>query len=461
MTFVSWFGYPPQSRALPPAYAAVLWIAHFRVEAVFQLAAAGSGLLATIVKTFMRRPRPVAGKDLRVVAAPLGGTSFPSGHVLTYVGVYGWMAILANRLIRPAFPRRLVVGALTTLVAAVGASRVYLGHHWPSDVFASYLLGSSYLAALVLVYRRLAESRPPGAPMTTIRVLWNPTAGRKGGVPTNHSSREMLLDLLSRHGLGDELVEPGSEQEAVEAARDAVDRGYDVVVAAGGDGTIGLVGRQLMGTRTALGILPLGSVMNIPRMLGVPRDPDEAARVLADGHVRSIDVGHVGDHIFFEAGSVGMHAAATRELPKVDKGDYGAIVRSMVAAVRYRPSEIRIELDGDRTIEAKAFLVVVANGPFIGPGLPVAPEASLDDGLFDVRVFLHDTKAELGQDLTRLASGHRPDERRTITERASRVRITSPVPLPVRADSTDLGSTPVVFEIQPRILTVVAPNPHP
>ena len=58
----------------------------------------------------------------------------------------------------------------------------------------------------------------------------------------------MLLELLPRHGLGDELVEPGSEQEAVEAARDAVDRGYDVVVAAGGDGTIGLIGRQLMGT---------------------------------------------------------------------------------------------------------------------------------------------------------------------------------------------------------------------
>ena len=230
----------------------------------------------------------------------------------------------------------------------------------------------------------------------------------------------MLLELLPRHGLGDELIEPGSEQEAAEAATDAVDRGYDVVVAAGGDGTIGLIGRQLIGTRTALGILPLGSVMNIPRMLGVPRDLEEAARILADGHVRSIDVGQVGDRIFYEAGSVGMHAAATRELPMVDKGDYGAIVRSIVAAVRYRPSEMRIELDGDRTIETKALLVAVANGPFMGPGLPVAPEASLDDGLFDVRVFLHYTKGELARYLTSIASGRRPDERRSLTERASR-----------------------------------------
>jgi membrane-associated phospholipid phosphatase len=159
MTLVSWFGYPPQSRLLPLTYAAVLWMARFRLEAIFQLVAAGSGLLATLVKAFMRRPRPVAGKDLRVVAAPLQGSSLPSGHVLTYMGVYGWMAIMADRLIKPALPRRLAVAVLTTLIAAVGASRVYLGHHWPSDVFASYLLGSSYLAAMLVVYRRLRSWR--------------------------------------------------------------------------------------------------------------------------------------------------------------------------------------------------------------------------------------------------------------------------------------------------------------
>jgi diacylglycerol kinase (ATP) len=268
----------------------------------------------------------------------------------------------------------------------------------------------------------------------------------------------MLLELMSRHGLGDELVDPGSEQAAVEAARDAVDQGYDVVVAAGGDGTIGLVGRQLMGTHTALGILPLGSVMNIPRMLGLPRDPEEAARILADGHVRTIDVGQVGDRIFYEAGSVGMHAAATRELPLVDKGDYGAIVRSIVAAIRYRPSEMSIELDGDRAISATAVGVAVANGPYMGPGLAVAPDALLDDGLFDVRVFLHYTTGELVRYLASIAFGLRAPERRSLTERASRVRISSDRPLPARADAQDLGTTPVVFEIRPRVLTVVAPD---
>jgi membrane-associated phospholipid phosphatase len=159
MEAVSWFGFRPQSRVLPIVYAALLWIARFRVEALFQLAASGTGLVAWLVKGFMRRPRPVAGRDLRVVAAPLRGSSLPSGHVLTYVGVYGWMAIMAHVLIAPRRLRRFSVGALAGLVAAIGPSRVYLGHHWPSDVIASYLLGSSYLAGLVVLYRRLTGRR--------------------------------------------------------------------------------------------------------------------------------------------------------------------------------------------------------------------------------------------------------------------------------------------------------------
>ena len=159
MSVVSWFGFPPQSRLLPPLAVATLWLARFRLEAAFQIAAWGTALLSTVIKWFMRRPRPVHGTDLRVVAAELGGSSFPSGHVLTYVGTYGWLAIVANILIRPILPRRLVVAALTAIVAAVGPSRIHLGHHGPTDVLASYLLGSSYLAVLVVAYRRLKSRR--------------------------------------------------------------------------------------------------------------------------------------------------------------------------------------------------------------------------------------------------------------------------------------------------------------
>lgn len=291
-----------------------------------------------------------------------------------------------------------------------------------------------------------------------IRVIWNPNSGRKGGIPTNRASRDTLLELMASNGLGAELQETHSEAEAIEAARDAVERAYDIVVAAGGDGTVRLVAKQLLGTNSALGILPLGSVMNISRMIGLPRDLEGSARILRRGRIRGIDVGLVGQQVFFESASVGLHAAISRDIHKVDEGDYLAILRSIAAAFRYRPSRVTIELDDARTIERRALLVAVAIGPYLGAGFTVAPDASIDDGLFDVRAFLHYSKRELILNFASIAFGRRAYLPHSLTERAARVRISGHSPLPARADGEDLGTTPVLFEVRPRWLRVVAPD---
>ena len=153
MAAVSWPGFPPQSRIIPAVIVATLLAVRLRLEAIAMLGAWGTALLASLVKALMKRPRPVAGVDVRVIAAPLGGSSFPSGHTITFVGVYGFLAYLAYTLLRPAWFRRLVVGALLSLVALVGPSRVHQGHHWLTDVSASYLLGISYLLGLSRLYR--------------------------------------------------------------------------------------------------------------------------------------------------------------------------------------------------------------------------------------------------------------------------------------------------------------------
>jgi len=159
MAAASWLGFPPQSRLIPPAIIATLFALRFRVEAGFEALAWGTGLVSTLLKEVMKRPRPVAGEDLRVVVAPLGGSSFPSGHVITYVGTYGFLAYLAHTLIRPVAARRLVFGGLGALLALVGPSRIYQGHHWPTDVTASYMLGTSYVIALTALYRRVKGDR--------------------------------------------------------------------------------------------------------------------------------------------------------------------------------------------------------------------------------------------------------------------------------------------------------------
>jgi membrane-associated phospholipid phosphatase len=154
MHVVSWPGFPPQSRVIPPLLS-LFWLSlGFPIEAVFQILAWGTGAISAAIKRSMRRPRPTP-ELVRVIAAPLGGTSFPSGHVLIYAGVYGFLAFLLETLVRPAHLRRIATSFLVGLVTMVGPSRIYLGHHWFTDVVASYLVGTSYLLGLAAIYRRV------------------------------------------------------------------------------------------------------------------------------------------------------------------------------------------------------------------------------------------------------------------------------------------------------------------
>ena len=290
-----------------------------------------------------------------------------------------------------------------------------------------------------------------------MRVIWNVNAGSKGGIPTNGVSEERIRELMARAGLGDELAPTGSAAEARAQAGDAASRGYDLVVAAGGDGTVGTVAERLLGTRTALGILPLGSVMNIGRSLGIPRDLDEAAAVIATGSVRAIDVGEAAGKPFFEAASVGMNAAMFREAQRFETGHWGSIGRTLWVAVRYRPARMSIDLEDGR-IRTRALMVTVANGPYTGAGMTVAPEARLDDGKFDVRVFRRFSKLRLIRHLVSIAFGRYRYAPEVDTYRSRNVRIESASPLPARADSRDLGTTPVEFRVRPRALRVVVPT---
>lgn len=158
MEVVSWPGFPPQSRVIPPLAMATMFVMGLRLEALFQLLAWGTGGISTVVKGFVRRPRPLP-EQVRVVLAPLGGSSFPSGHVLTYVGTYGFMAFLVYSVIRPPHVRWPLSLGLLGMVGLVGPSRIYQGHHWPTDVAASYMLGTAYVIGLMAVYRRVKGSQ--------------------------------------------------------------------------------------------------------------------------------------------------------------------------------------------------------------------------------------------------------------------------------------------------------------
>ncbi len=288
------------------------------------------------------------------------------------------------------------------------------------------------------------------------RVVWNASAGAKVGLLTDSITEERLRDLMQDNGLGTDLRATTSEEDAREAARDARQDGIDVLVAVGGDGTVGTLAGELAGSPVALGILPAGSVMNIARSLGLPRTIDEAARVVATGTVRAMDVGEAAGQMFYETGSVGMNAAMFREAQRFEGGDWTSIARTVWVALRYRPARMRLELD-EGVVRTTALMVTVANGPYTGVAMTVAPAARLDDGQFDVSVFRGFSKWELIRHLRAIAFGRRQYSPRISTYRSARVRITSASPLPCRIDSHDLGTTPVDFRVRPGALRVIVP----
>src|SRR5215216_4602030 len=122
-------------------------------------------------------------------------------------------------------------------------------------------------------------------------IIANPHAGRKAGLRTNAFGPSELQDVLARHGMEADLWPTERPDHATELARQAVHEGRPLAVAAGGDGTVAEVAAGLIGGNTSLGILPLGSVMNLARMLGIPRDLEQAARVIKQGHAVRIDAG--------------------------------------------------------------------------------------------------------------------------------------------------------------------------
>jgi diacylglycerol kinase (ATP) len=298
-------------------------------------------------------------------------------------------------------------------------------------------------------------------PALAIRVIRNPRAGIASALSSGGGTAEAIAALLERRGVVAEVVEPDDEAAARAAVRQAVSDGIDVVVAAGGDGTAHLVAEGLIGTDVALGILPLGRVMNVARALGISRDLEAAADILAAGQIRAIDVGEAstadGRTVrFLEAGSVGLNAAIFRQIALLDGGDLRSIVGTIWVALRYRPARMTIELD-EGFLRTRALMVTVSIGPYLGLAMTVAPEARLDDGRFDIRVFRRFSKLELVRHLASITFGRRRYAPQVSSYRSKSVRVSGARPLPARADSLDLGATPVVFRTLPGALRVVAP----
>jgi undecaprenyl-diphosphatase len=152
MTVISWAGFGPQNIIITGLIILILLIFGLQWEAVMALIAAlFSTAVNVAVKDLVARPRP--GSSLVNVVATLNSYSFPSGHVMYYLGFLGFIWFLAFSLLKPSIKRALLLVIIGIPIVLIGISRIYLGEHWASDVLGAYLLGTLTLVAIIQFYR--------------------------------------------------------------------------------------------------------------------------------------------------------------------------------------------------------------------------------------------------------------------------------------------------------------------
>jgi len=305
-------------------------------------------------------------------------------------------------------------------------------------------------------------------PYRSVWLIANPTAGRKGGLTLNPSGPEQARAALERQGLAPELRVTERPGHATLFARQAVAAGADLIVAAGGDGTIHEVAAALIraphaarSAATTLAILPLGSMMNLARALGIPRGLDEAAALIARGRIVRMDVGLVRtaatESFFLEAAGVGLDAGIFAYSNQLEGGKWRYLLPLLRFLARYRARPARIEVDGRRITVPRALMLSVAISPYIGMALTLAPGAKLDDRHFDVVVREAAGRADMVRHAAAMLLGTEPRSPGALTLRGRRVTVDHlRGPMLVHADGELVGRTPAELELLPGALAIVA-----
>ncbi len=153
MKLVSWFGNSPGSYITVFSGALLFFVFKYRKEALFVLLTAGSGLVSTLVKIAVNRPRP--SEPLVHIVQKASQQSFPSGHVMFYIVYFGFLTVLMYHLKTIPKAVRVIVTVISiVLICAIPYSRIYLGDHWFTDVLGGFLLGMLCLYLLSYFYLR-------------------------------------------------------------------------------------------------------------------------------------------------------------------------------------------------------------------------------------------------------------------------------------------------------------------
>lgn len=284
-------------------------------------------------------------------------------------------------------------------------------------------------------------------------LLANPTASR-------HAPRFLprLRAWFSRRLPAFDYCEASSVEEVRSRTRAAVQEGYNVVATAGGDGTAHVALNELLRTQTALGIVPLGHGNDLARSFGVPLDPFQAAEFLLQAPVITVDTARAGERVFAGVAGAGFDAETNQRANSWGSWPGGHLryfAAGLLTLALYRPIGVELVSDGGE-FSGEVMWVVVANTPYYGGGLRIAPAARPDDGVLDVCVIERMPRRQLLALYPRLRRGEHVQARGVRTFRASWVEVRAPAGAAVYGDGERVGTLPLRIQVEPQSLRVLA-----
>ncbi|MBF2097210.1 MAG: lipid kinase [Gloeomargaritaceae cyanobacterium C42_A2020_066] len=234
------------------------------------------------------------------------------------------------------------------------------------------------------------------------------------------------------------------------------------VVIGGGDGTLNVAIDALLETGLPLGILPLGTANDLARTLKIPTDLAAACAVIARGNQQAIDLGRVNGKYFFNVASCGLSVRITQELSGASKQRFGVVayalaaLRAIVMVERFTAT---IQIDGGEVITRKSLQIAVGNGRYYGGGLTVASDAAIDDQRLDLYSLEIPHWWHIFFLLPALRSGHLGEHIGIAHWSGQRIQLWTRHPKRVNTDGEITTRTPALFEIYPRALQVLVPEP--
>lgn len=216
----------------------------------------------------------------------------------------------------------------------------------------------------------------------------------------------------------------------------AVERGFDTVLVAGGDGTVSTVGRALIGSGTSLGVIPAGSGNGFARHFGIPLSPGRAVAALRNGSPTNIDVGYVDEHPFLVTCSMAWDAAIVRSFEKLPiRGVVPYIFAGVQEFFEYQPQDMELRLDGGAVLECPDPLVfTIANLTQYGGGARIAPHAEADDGFLELVMARRQDIAILLANMVRFFDGTTDRIPRVVTKRFRRLTVRRERAAPIQVD---------------------------